>query len=92
MPFYVADASKLRNCDFFEGTLSGLRQFLVTESPLKMIKNTYFSLKAPFLLKIFKFTSLFFGHVAKWLDFKICDVIAELTNNCNKHIDQYLKK
>ena len=60
MPFYVADTSKLRNCDFFEGTLSDLRQFLVTESPLKVIKNTYFTLKAPFLLKIFLNLRLYF--------------------------------
>ena len=39
---------------------SGLRQFLATESPLKMMK--------------------------------IYDVRTCLTNNCNTHIDQYLKK
>ena len=39
----------------FKGTLSGLRQFLATESPLKMKKNvSYFTSKAPFVLKIFK--------------------------------------
>ena len=38
--------------------LSGLRKFLAIESPLKMIKNTfYFTSKAPFILKIFKFLS-----------------------------------
>ena len=32
--------------------------FLITESPLTMIKNVfYFTLKAPFVLKIFKFVS-----------------------------------
>ena len=37
---------------------SGLRQFLATESPLKMMKNAlYFTSKAPFVLKIFKFLS-----------------------------------
>ena len=36
--------------------LSGLIQFSTTESPLKMIKNTfYFTSKALFVLKIFKF-------------------------------------
>ena len=31
---------------FFKGSLSGLRQFLATESPLKMVKNgSYFTLK-----------------------------------------------
>ena len=36
------------------------------ESPIKMIKNAfYFVLKALFVLKIFKFLSLIFGHVEK---------------------------
>ena len=39
-----------------KGALSGQRQFLATESPLKMMKNaSYFTLKALFVLKIFKF-------------------------------------
>ena len=38
--------------------LSGLRQFLTTESPLKMMKNAfYFTSEAFFILKIFKFLS-----------------------------------
>ena len=38
--------------------LSGLRQPLATESPLKMMKNAfYFTSKALFVLKIFKFLS-----------------------------------
>ena len=41
-----------------KGALSGLRQFLTTESPLKMMKNVfYFTSKALFVLKIFKFLS-----------------------------------
>ena len=41
-----------------KGTLSGLRQFLTTESLLKMMKkNFYFTVKAPFILKVFKFLS-----------------------------------
>ena len=41
-----------------KGALSGLKQFLVTESPLKMMKNAfYFISKALFILKIFKFLS-----------------------------------
>ena len=45
-----------------------------------MKKDFYFTLKAFFVLKIFKFLSLLFGHVKKRLDwkykvnFKICDV------------------
>ena len=39
-----------------KGALSALRKFLAIESPLKMMKNVfYFSLKALFILKIFKF-------------------------------------
>ena len=75
--------------------VSGLRQFLETEIPLKMIKNAfYFLSKALFVLKIFKFLSWLFGHVWKRLDkknkinFKSYDVTAWLTNNCNTHIAQ----
>ena len=43
---------------FIKGALSGLRQFLATESPLKLMKNVfYFISKALFVLKIFKFLS-----------------------------------
>ena len=76
----------------FKGALSGLTQFLATESPLKVMKNaSYFTSKALFVLKI-KFLSLFFGHAAKRLDkkdevnFKFYDVAAWLKNNCNTHI------
>ena len=41
---------------------------LKNENPLKMMKNAYFTLKALFVLKIFKFLSLLFGHVGKQLD------------------------
>ena len=52
-----------------KGALSGLRKFLLVESPLKMMKNAfYFSLKALFILKIFKFLSSLFTHVAKWFN------------------------
>ena len=41
-----------------KGAFSGLRQFLVTKSPFKIMKNTfYFTLKALFTLKIFKLLS-----------------------------------
>ena len=40
----------------FKGALSGLRQFLANESPLKMMKNAfYLTLKPLYVLKIFKF-------------------------------------
>ena len=39
-----------------KGALSGLRQFLATESPLKLMKNAfYFISKTLFILKGFKF-------------------------------------
>ena len=39
-----------------KGALSGFKNFLATESPLKVIKNTfYLTLKSIFVLKIFKF-------------------------------------
>ena len=45
-----------------KGTLSRLRQFLATESPLQIMKNAFcFILKALFVLKIFKFLSWHFG-------------------------------
>ena len=41
-----------------KGALLGLRQFLATESPLKVMKNAFcFTFKALFVLKIFKFLS-----------------------------------
>ena len=41
-----------------KGALSGLRQFLVIENPIKMMKIAfYFTSKALFVLKIFKFLS-----------------------------------
>ena len=53
----------------FKVALSGLRQFLVIESPLKMIKNAFkFILKAFFVLTVFIFLSQLFGHVGKRLD------------------------
>ena len=56
----------------FKGAFSGLRQFLVTESLLEMMKNAFcFTSKALFVLKIFKFLSRLFGHVAKGLIRKI---------------------
>ena len=43
---------------FFKEALSGLRQFLATESPVKIMKNAfYFTSKAHLVLKIFKILS-----------------------------------
>ena len=35
--------------NYFKGAFSGLIQFLATESPLKMMKNAFFSPQKPFL-------------------------------------------
>ena len=41
-----------------KGALSGLKQFLATESPLKMMKNAFhFTSKALFVLRIYEFLS-----------------------------------
>ena len=49
--------------------LSSPRQFLATESPLKMMANAFhFTLKALLVLQISKFLSRIFGHVEKQLD------------------------
>ena len=63
------------------------------------MKNAFhFTFKAFFDLKIFKFLLWLFEHVEKRLNnkdkiyFKIYDVGTWFTNNCNTHIDQYLKK
>ena len=54
--------------DTLKSTLSGLGQFLVTESPFKMMKSTfYFTLKAFCVLKISKFLSWIFVCVEKRL-------------------------
>ena len=64
-----------------------------------MKKNAfYFTLKAFFIVTIFKFLSCLFGHVEKLAqlediaNFKIHDVTFWLAKNCNTHIAQYLKK
>ena len=45
-------------CKIVKGALSGLKQFLASENPLKMMKNAfYFTLKALSVFKIFKFLS-----------------------------------
>ena len=83
----------------FKGALSGLRPFLAAVIFFKMVKNTfYFTLKALFVLKIFKFLSCVFGHVAKLLDkkdkldFRFYDITAWLINDCNTYIALYLEK
>ena len=83
----------------FKGALSGLRPFLAAVSFFKMVENTFhFTLKALFVLKIFKFLSCVFGHVAKLLDkkdkldFRFYDITAWLINDCNTYIALYLER
>ena len=58
-----------KNSFLLNDVLSGLRQVLATESPLKMMKNvSYFILKALYILKIFTVLSWLFGHAGKQLD------------------------
>ena len=53
---FVEDS--LKNFEVIKGTLSGLRQFLTTESSLKIMENTFcFTSKAISVLRIFKFFS-----------------------------------
>ena len=62
--------NELKKIDII-GALSGLRQFLATESPLKIMKNAfYFTSKALFILKIFNFLSWLFWSCSKtaWLE------------------------
>ena len=64
--------AELFECAFnFQDALLGRRQFLATESPLKMMENAfYFTSNTLFVLKIFKFLSGHFGHLSKRLDRK----------------------
>ena len=79
-----------------KGPPSGLRRFLTTGSPLKMMKNAfYFTLIALFVLKIFTFLSWLFGYIGKRLDqkaklnFKIYDFAGWTANNSNTRCPIY---
>ena len=74
-------------------------KLLATESLLKMMRNIfYFTLKALFVLKVFKFLSWHFWLCKKRLgkkatvNFKIYDVTNWETNDYNTLNAQYLKK
>ena len=55
--------------DIIKDSLTCWKQFLATGSSLKIMKNAfYYTLKALFVLKIFRFLSQLFGHVEKRLD------------------------
>ena len=96
--FQGTEKGYIRNeCDKDE--LSGLRQFLATESPLKMMKNDFHCmLKVLFVLELLTFLSSHFGYVEKRLkkkakvNFKTYDVAYYTTKNCNTLSAQYLPK
>ena len=69
----IFTAPKQREISYLKGTLSDLTPFLAAENPLKMMKNVlffFFTSKTLFVLKIFKFLSLVFGHIAKRIEKK----------------------
>ena len=87
---------KLRFRIQIKDALSVLRQLLAIENSLKMMKTAfYFTRKALFVLKIFKFLSWLSDHAAKRLDqkdkvnFIFCDVKTWLRINLGTHIAQY---
>ena len=54
----ICTANQSTSCYTIKISVSSLTQLLATESPLKMIKDSfYFMLKTLFVLKIFKFLS-----------------------------------
>ena len=56
----------MQEITIFTGALSGLKQYLATESPLQMMKNAfYFTLEALFVLKTFKSFDLAFSSYRK---------------------------
>ena len=66
---FMANKTLRSFINFLKGAPTGLRQFLATKSPLKMMKNVFhFTLKSLFILEIFAVLSWLFGHVEKRLD------------------------
>ena len=63
---YAYDNENIKNV---KDALQGLRHFLATGSPLKMMKNAfYFTFEAFFVLKMLNFLSRLFGQVERQLD------------------------
>ena len=70
-----------------KGTLRGLRQFLATENPLRIIKNAfYFTLKAVSIINTFKFCSEFFDDVRNRLIRKLKLISNFMTSQTGKQI------
>ena len=80
----TSESYKKKHKHYFciKGTLSGLRQLLAAESPLKIMKKVFlFHLESSFHSQDIKFLFWLFGHVAKQLD-KKDKVKRELHSNC----------
>ena len=73
LKYYCVLMLNVKTYNLIKGTPLGLRQFLVAVTPLKIMKNAFYSMLKFFilLLKIFKFLSWHFGLVGKWLDKKV---------------------
>ena len=70
-----------------KGSLSCLRQFLATESPLKRKKNAfYFILKTLFVFEIFTYSSWLFDYIEKRLDKKPNFNVKFLTSQTGQQI------
>ena len=71
-------------CSVFKGLLSGLRQFMASENPLKIMKNAfYFTSKALSSKRLYKKDKV---------NFKFYDAKGWLKNNRNTHMAQYFEK
>ena len=71
---------------YFKDAMWRLRWFSTTKSPLKLMRNLFFfTVKALFVFKIFKFLSWLFKSCIKmaWLERSSYGITTWLTNNCN---------
>ena len=96
---YIRNIEIFRLYKCIKGPLSSLRQFMITESPSKLMKSVFlFVLKPLFVFEIF--LSWFFGYIEKQLDnraklsFKISQMKLNnmITNKLITQIGQYRKK
>ena len=71
----------------FKGPLLSLREFLTIESPLKMMKSTfYFIIKVIFLLDIFTILSSDFGCLENWLHKRIMANFKFITSQTQQQV------
>ena len=73
--------------NFFKDPLSGMRQFLTNERPLKMMKDAfYFMLKDLFILEIFTLLFWFFGYVKNGLIRKLWLISKFMTSQTGQQV------